>query len=469
MVPVREAETNRRRQPRDAPDEDDGMHGERWDAEHDRLGIFDDPDDGPLTGEVDLAELRDALARNGSGQATARRESRTSERREHRAAERRRRTRTVRSTVIAVLVMALILGGAVAGVVWWRNSTKSPTDWAGTGSTVVVVRVFNGDGLADVGQTLQGAGVVANAATFASVAAGNAKMKGLQPGFYKVHQHSSSQAVVAELTNPANRVGQLRIIPGQTLADLTAVSTTGQRTVKPGILTKIVEACVPTNGEKQCFSVDDLWKVAETDNLSDLGVVRWAVDDVRKAPDPRKRLEGLILPGDYDIAPGSTAEQALEAVVQASASEWNTTGIVAAAKGAGVTPYQLATIASLIQGEGLAPDMPKIARVIYNRLHVGMALKFDSTVNYALDKAQIATSDADRANPSPYNTYAHAGLPPTPIGSPGPDALDAAGEPATGSWLYFVAIDKNGHTCFSTTDAEHEACVAEARANGVFG
>jgi UPF0755 protein len=60
-------------------------------------------------------------------------------------------------------------------------------------------------------------------------------------------------------------------------------------------------------------------------------------------------------------------------------------------------------------------------------------------------------------------------LTPTPIGSPGPDALDAAANPATGTWLYFVAIDTDGHTCFSTTDVEHEACVARARANGVFG
>jgi hypothetical protein len=64
----------------------------------------------------------------------------------------------VRSTIIAVLVMALIAAGVVVGVVLWRNSTKAPTDWAGTGTTVVVVRVYNGDGLADVGQTLAEAG-----------------------------------------------------------------------------------------------------------------------------------------------------------------------------------------------------------------------------------------------------------------------------------------------------------------------
>ncbi len=68
-----------------------------------------------------------------------------------------------------------------------------------------------------------------------------------------------------------------------------------------------------------------------------------------------------------------------------------------------------------------------------------------------------------------YSTYAHEGLTPTPIGAPGPEALDAAGDPATGDWLYFVAVDLDGHTCFSVTDEDHAKCVDQARANGVFG
>lgn len=461
---MRETGANPRRRVRGSAGEDG------YEAGHDRLGIFDDPDDDPATGEVDLAELRDALARNDAGTEPARRGSRTAERRQHRAAERRRRTRRVRSTVIAILVMSLILAAAVVGVVLWRHSNQAPTDWAGTGSTVVVIRVQSSDGLADIGQTLVEAGVVANAQTFAAAAANNSKMKVLQPGYYTVHQHSSAQSVVADLIDPQSRVGHLRIIPGQTLADITTVSPSGQKSTRPGILSLIARACVPTNGQQACFSLDDLWRVAETADLADLGVVGWAVSDVQHAPDPRKRLEGLILPGDYDIAPGSTALQALTAVVSASASAWNTTGIVAAAKAVGRTPYQLATIASLVQSEGLARDMPKIARVIDNRLAIGKKLEFDSTVNYGLNRAQISTTNAERLDPANvYSTYAHNGLTPTPIGSPGPDALDAAGDPATGSWLYFVAVDKNGTTCFSTTAEEHQACVAKARANGVFG
>ena len=198
-------------------------------------------------------------------------------------------------------------------------------------------------------------------------------------------------------------------------------------------------------------------------------MVQWARDDVRNAPDPAKRLEGMILPGDYDIPPGSTPLQALTAVVSGSAAQWNTTDVMAQAKSVHLTPYQLATVASLVQMEGRGSDMPKVARVIYNRLAKGKKLELDSTVSYAAGKASIATTAADRANPSPYNTYRHVGLPPTSIASSGPDALDAAANPADGDWLYFVVVDKNGTTCFSQTDAQHEACVDKARANGVFG
>jgi UPF0755 protein len=98
-----------------------------------------------------------------------------------------------------------------------------------------------------------------------------------------------------------------------------------------------------------------------------------------------------------------------------------------------------------------------------------MKLQFDSTVNYALDRAQISTTAAERAEANPYNTYATAGLPPTPISSPGPDALDAALHPDDGKWLYFVKIDLQGNSCFSVTLEEHNKCVEQARRNHVFG
>lgn len=444
-------------------------------AGSDHFGLFDD---GPRptargatpTGDIDLSDLRDVLAGRRDAESLRDRHSGASRNDEHHARAKTRRRHPVRSTVIALLVLLLISGGVTGGVLWWQQRTTVPVDWAGTGTRAVVIRVQSGDGLFDVGQTLVKAGVVASVETFVTVATDDGSLSALQPGFYRVHVHSSAQSAVDDLAQPDSRLGQLRIIPGETLADITKVSTTGEKSTKLGILSEIARACVPTDGADRCFTVDELWKVAETGSAADLGVVAWAVDAFDRAPEPRRRLEGLILPGDYSIAPGSTAQQALKAVVSASASEWNTTGIVAAAAQQHRTAYELATVASLVQAEGTGSDMRKIARVIDNRLQDGIKLQFDSTVNYGLDRASISTTSAERLDQANlYSTYAHAGLTPTPIGAPGPEALDAADDPATGNWLYFVTIDLDGTTCFSVTLDEHETCVATARANGVFG
>jgi UPF0755 protein len=120
------------------------------------------------------------------------------------------------------------------------------------------------------------------------------------------------------------------------------------------------------------------------------------------------------------------------------------------------------THASLVQAEAATPeDMAMVARVIQNRLAIGMPLQFDTTVNYATGKSGITTTPEDRANPSPYNTYAHAGLPPGPIDNPGEDALRAVLSPAAGDWIYFVVVNPDtGETRFAVTAEEHAANVA---------
>ena len=168
-------------------------------------------------------------------------------------------------------------------------------------------------------------------------------------------------------------------------------------------------------------------------------------------PIPRKRLEGMILPGDFDIPPGATPEQALKAVVSASAALWNGTDIIRDSAANGVTPYQAAIIASLVEREAITADMPKVSRVIYNRLAMPMKLEFDSTVNYALDRASIATTAADRANPSPYNTYAQPG-PAADARSPrpGPDARRRRAEPRRrGRGCSSSRSNQEGESCFS--------------------
>ena len=434
----------------------------------DHLGIFG-RDEGE-TGDVDVDQLRAALAATPPDPPVPGAEPEPEPTDTERAAAARRRHR--RWLVFAVVVLVVIVAGLSVGFVLWRSTADVVPDYAGPGDTEVVVRVQSGDGIADIAETLATAGVVASAKAFENQAALDADVQALRPGYYRVRQNASAQATADALVAKENRVGHVRLIPGRQLADVTAVSTdpTVAPVTVPGYISEITAAaCVPLNGQQKCFTADELWQVAETADPAALGVVEWAAEGVKAAPDPRKRLEGVILPGDFDIPPGSTPEQALQAVVSASAALWNRTDIIADSAAKGLTPYQAAIVASLIEREAIVSDMPKVARVIYNRLVIPMKLEFDSTVNYALDRASIATTAENRASPSPYNTYAVLGLPPTPISSPGPDAVDAALNPAEGSWLFFVKSNEKGESCFSVTIEQHEACVAQARANGVFG
>ena len=440
-------------------------------VKEENLGLFDRKDDD--TGSVNVDELRSALSKAAAGPprpppAVSPTVARRQAARARREALARRHKRRRRHTLVALAVLLVLAAAITTGLLIWRHNSRQIPDFSGTPGAELIIRVHSGDTRDVIAQTLTDAGVVASAQAFLNNTVNDGDVAKVQPGYYKLRAHLSAAAAADALVDPAARVGQLRLIPGRQLADVSTRSG-GAGTVVPGYISAITKAaCVPLNGTSHCFTTDDLWKVADTADPVALGVVDWAVDSIAQAPDPHRRLEGMIVPGDVDVPPNATPMQALQAVISASAASWNTSDIVAASASVGLTPYQAAVVASLVEREGNTTDMGKVARVIDNRIENRMPLQLDSTVNYALNRAQIATTKADRANRSAYNTYAHAGLPPTPISSPGVQAVDATLTPETGDWLYFVKVDKQGNSCFSATLPEHEACVATARKNGVF-
>jgi UPF0755 protein len=105
---------------------------------------------------------------------------------------------------------------------------------------------------------------------------------------------------------------------------------------------------------------------------------------------------------------------------------------------------------------------------VLNRLARNMPLQLDSTVNYVRTEKRARLSLQDIRVESPYNTYTNRGLPPTPIDSPGEKTLDAALHPADGDWLYFVTIDKAGHSLFTSDYQEFLRAKAKAQREGVY-
>ncbi|MFF4411973.1 endolytic transglycosylase MltG [Streptosporangium sp. NPDC001559] len=183
----------------------------------------------------------------------------------------------------------------------------------------------------------------------------------------------------------------------------------------------------------------------------------------------RGALEGFAFPGTYEVSPTSGPGEILAAMVTRFDRVAGDSDLVDGARRAGRTPLEILIIASIVQAESADKrDMPKIARVVHNRLNhtPGLRLQLDSTVLYGLGKYGAKASQEDLRSRSPYNTYARRGLPPGPICNPGADAMAAALKPAAGPWLYFVTTDpKRGVTKFASSEAEFLKLAEEYRRN----
>lgn len=163
-------------------------------------------------------------------------------------------------------------------------------------------------------------------------------------------------------------------------------------------------------------------------------------------------LEGFLFPDTYNFDRKTTSAQLANVQLQEFASKWKTLNL-SYARSKNLTAYDVLTIASMIEKEAVAPgDRAKVARVIYNRLHLGMSLGIDATIRYALHiPGTKSLTQSELANPTPYNTRLHTGLPPTPIANPGLASMEAAAQPAEGPWLYFVAEPDKVHTYFTAS------------------
>lgn len=392
--------------------------------------------------------------------APSRRKSRAARRAE---ASRRRRRFVIR--VSLALVVVVVLAGVFAGTKLWHTVFGNGDDYSGGGKRDVVIQVEAGDSTTMVGETLQHQQVVKTVRAFVNAAHGNSAITSIQPGFYRVRTEIPAGDAVTRLTDPKNRVGRLVIPEGRQLDDTTDMKT---NRVNPGIFSLISQAtCVDLDDNRRCVPVADLRAAATDSSIAALAVPPWAVQPATELGKDHRRLEGLIAPGTFNVDPSAPAEGILASLVSAGASEYTKSGLIDTAQAMGLSPYDILVVASLVQQEANPPDFAKVAQVIYNRLHARHTLEFDSTVNYPLDRREVATSDADRAQRTPWNTYVSQGLPATAICSPGLDALRAAEHPEPGDWLYFVTIDNQGTTLFTRDYQQHLANIELAKRNGV--
>ena len=193
-------------------------------------------------------------------------------------------------------------------------------------------------------------------------------------------------------------------------------------------------------------------------------------------------LEGLMFPDTYQVSNGESERQVIQRMVQLMERVARQEDIETLAPG-GFTPYQVLIVASLIEREARVPeDRAKIARVIYNRLYLGMPLEIDASLYYH-QNPDLPFSDL-KAIDTPYNLYLHTGLPPTPIANPGRASIEAAlhpvANPSLGDplcvalpdgapciYLYYVLADEEGRHAFAVTYEQHLVNVQAARDKGL--
>jgi UPF0755 protein len=180
--------------------------------------------------------------------------------------------------------------------------------------------------------------------------------------------------------------------------------------------------------------------------------------------------EGLLFPAQYTFSKGTTAQQAVQTMVDRFMKESVAIKILNGDQD--FTGAQLLTIASIIQAEADQKDFERVSRVIRNRLNEGMPLQMDSTVHFVKKiRGEIFLSTRSTLINSPYNTYKRYGLPPGPIGSPGVAAMSAALNPEIGDWLYFITVAP-GDTRFTRSFDEFnswKSLYQKNRKAGLFG
>jgi UPF0755 protein len=340
-----------------------------------------------------------------------------------------RRARRRRRILRRLGGLAVILLLALVGLGTWYWVEAHPSGKPGKG---LVVHVGRGEPIDTVVSDLVRRGVLSNSFAFRLWTLVHGEPH-FSPGDYYLHRNSSFAKVSSALASGPD-VTTVAVASGQTLSEIAASLKAVSATFANQFLTEAKSGAVASP----------------------------------LLPVPGATVEGLVGPGSYQITPGEDPKALLAKMLARFATEATKAGLTPAAAAAdGLSPYQVVVLASITQKEGYYDKyMGQVARVIYNRLNAGMRLEMTSTVLYSFGQDGGAPTVAQEETTTPYNTYLHPGLTPTPICVPSPAALAAAVHPPPGSWLYFeLTTPSKGVMVFSSTYTAQQAAIRQAQAN----
>ncbi len=305
-----------------------------------------------------------------------------------------------------IVMLLLIIGGFAS---WWVTAI-SPVDVSDKSNKLFVVK--KGAGIREVANDLKAEGLIHNSVVFFLIIKQEGLDNKIQAGDFRLSKSMNLQKIVDVLSH-----GTLD------------VWVTFPEGVRADEIADILKEKIPTYNETWRTELD--------------------------------KYEGYLFPDTYLIPTDANVDQVISIMNNNFEKKYAETS---GNKKNKYTKEELVNIASMVEREArFAEDRPLIASVIFNRLGIGMGLNIDSTIQYALGyqanqkswwKKGVSLSDL-KIN-SPYNTYIHAGLPPTPISNPGFDTMQAVTDAPSTNYIYYVS-DKTGHNHYARTLSEHNA------------
>ncbi|MEA2672626.1 MAG: hypothetical protein QOG45_2846 [Chloroflexota bacterium] len=338
---------------------------------------------------------------------------------------RARRGRGPRILLVLAIVVAVLVGGAGGTALYARSQLDAPA--SGT-TTTTAIDVASGETLDELVTDLQSHDLVRNPFWFRWFARMRGLGSQLRAGRYRLDTGMGASAVVARLEMPPDARTVRVVIPEGLIAAQIAerVQATGLGVSASAYL-----------GEERA------------------GQFAAGFIEGRPAGAP---LEGMLFPDTYDVPVGASAHDVVAQQLQAFTAKALP---MVDAPPQGLTPYQAVVLASIVEREARLPaDRPMVAGVLYNRLARGMDLQVDASVIYGVGVTDRAPTSDELKHDTPYNTYLHRGLPPTPISNPGLASLEAAAHPMPSNYLFYVS-DGCGHNHYSSTLAGHNALVQQ--------
>jgi UPF0755 protein len=325
------------------------------------------------------------------------------------------------------LIIPLVILGLIASIlafanIWYFSSISGSTH----GGDAKTLKIDPNDSIDAIAQKLEEQGIVKSALAYKIYLRLNNKATSLKSGEY---------SDIAQGFYPAEQITDI-LIRG-------ASRQTFRFTIYPG---------------------DSLYKIKQ--RLISAGFSSEAVDkalnkdyglDILKIKPASASLEGFLYGETYEFFSDASAEDVIRRAIEEFGKVVKANNLEESYKKQGLTLYEGITLASIIEKESYKPDMPQVAQVFLLRLNKNIPLGSDATNAYAGD---LANSNRDKTDmsvlniDSPYNTRKYTGLTPTPIASPGIEALKAVANPAPGDYIYFLTGD-DGTMYYSHTDSEH--------------